>query len=93
VIRIVDALDTDPDTVPAAAPLWQGLATVKLPEIELMIGRLSHLRDLLRDAVALGYLPADRAHLAPAALGWIAPEAQQDAGPGPALRTSPTATR
>jgi MerR family redox-sensitive transcriptional activator SoxR len=77
VIRILDALDADPDSVPAESPIWHGLAEVKVREIETMISRLSQLRDLLQGALRLGYLPADRAHRAPGVLGWTAPPADE----------------
>jgi DNA-binding transcriptional MerR regulator len=86
VIRILDALDADPDSVPETTPIWQGLAEVKVREIDTMISSLSQLRDLLQGALALGYLPADRAHQAPAILGWTAPVGPAPAGPAPLQR-------
>ena len=93
VIRLLDALETDPDTVPAVPPIWHGLAEAKVAEIEGMISRLAHLRDLLRDAVALGYLPADRAHRVPVVLGWIAPEHDETARPKPVRVAAPARAR
>jgi MerR family redox-sensitive transcriptional activator SoxR len=89
VTRLLDALDTDPDTAPVVPPIWHGLAEAKMPEIEDMISRLAQLRDLLQDAVALGYLPADRAHRVPAVLGWIAPADDEAAQPEPVLVPAP----
>lgn len=73
IIRIVDAVDADPDAVPETAPIWTGLAEAKLAEIDSLLARLGHMRRLLTDALALGYLPADRLHQVPAAVGWTAP--------------------
>lgn len=80
VIRIVDAVDADPDAVPDRPAVWQGLAEVKLAEIDARVARLEHLRRLLTDALRLGYLPADRLREVPSALGWTAP-ADRTAGP------------
>lgn len=73
IIRLMDALDADPDAVPAKPAIWMGLAEAKLAEIDALMARLGHLRRLLTDALALGYLPADRVHEVPSALGWTAP--------------------
>jgi hypothetical protein len=49
------------------------------------------MRALLTDALALGYLPADRIHRVPSTLGWTAPNHPDDArgdvqpAPGPSL--------
>jgi len=75
VVRIVDALDVDPDAVPAERPIWQGLAEAKLRELDTVLDRLARLRDVLDGALKLGYLPADRAHRLPSVLGWTAPAA------------------
>lgn len=75
IIRLFDAVDADPDAVPADTPIWHGLAAAKLAEIDALAARLENLRRLLSDALALGYLSADRLHQAPAALGWTAPSA------------------
>ena len=72
VIRILDAMDTDPDSVPEAAPVWQGLARVKLDDIDARIRRLQHMRRLLQDALDCAYLSPDRVRQVPAALGWTA---------------------
>ena len=88
VVRILDCLDVDPDQVPAERPVWQGLAEVKVREIESQLGRLTHLRDVLAGAIALGYLPADRAHRLPGVLGWTAPHADEPAA-GPAATSAP----
>jgi DNA-binding transcriptional MerR regulator len=80
VIRILDSLDADPDSVPAQSPIWQGLAEVKIREIDTMIGRLKQLRDVLDGALRLGYLPADRAHQIPSVLGWTAPAVEESTG-------------
>jgi MerR family redox-sensitive transcriptional activator SoxR len=73
IIRIVDAIDADPDAVPAEPAIWQGLAEFKLAEIDASLARLENMRRLLTDALALGYLPADRIHQVPSTLGWTAP--------------------
>jgi len=80
VIRILDALDADPDAVPERTPVWHGLAEVKVRELETTVNRLTQLRDLLQGALDLGYLPADRAHRVPGVLGWTAPAADEPAG-------------
>lgn len=72
-IRLMDALDADPDSVPETPAVWQGLAEHKLTEIDRLVARLTHLRSLLRDSLDYSYLPADRAHQVPAVLGWTAP--------------------
>jgi len=82
VVRILDALDADPDSVPVDRPIWQGLAEVKVREIDGMLSRLTQLRDVLAGALGLGYLPADRAHRLPGVLGWTAPHADEPASPG-----------
>jgi MerR family transcriptional regulator, redox-sensitive transcriptional activator SoxR len=79
VIRILDALDADPDTVPAQRPIWQGLAEVKVREIDTLLARLTHLRDVLQGSLDLGYLPADRARRLPGVLGWTAPHVDEPA--------------
>lgn len=71
-IRILDALDVDPDSVPATPPIWRGLAEVKLIEIDTLIGRLQDMRRLLQDALTYSYLSPDRVRQVPAALGWTA---------------------
>ncbi|MEJ2579487.1 MAG: MerR family transcriptional regulator [Kineosporiaceae bacterium] len=71
--RLLDALDTDPDSVPAAPAVWQGLAEHKLGEVDALLARLGHLRGLLADALDYAYLSPDRAHQLPAVLGWTAP--------------------
>jgi DNA-binding transcriptional MerR regulator len=86
VIRILDALDVDPDSVPTEPPIWHGLAEVKIREIDTTIGRLTQLRNLLQGAITLGYLPADRAHGVPATLGWTAPPADEPALPAQPVR-------
>lgn len=70
IIRLFDALNADPDSIPEAAPIWQGLAEAKLIEIDTRITRLQQMRRLLQDALEYSYLPADRAQQVPAALGW-----------------------
>ena len=75
VTRILDAVDADPDAIPAEPAIWQGLAEAKLVEIDTRLARLQSMRTLLTDALALGYLPADRIHQVPSALGWTAPAA------------------
>src|SRR5512142_382575 len=72
VIRLLDALDTDPDSVPEAKPVWQGLAEVKIIEIDAQLERLRQMRHLLKDAVDYAYLSPDRAAQVPAVLGWTA---------------------
>jgi MerR family redox-sensitive transcriptional activator SoxR len=73
ITRLMDALDTDPDSVPETPAIWQGLADHKLTEVDQLITRLTHLRSLLRDSLDYAYLSADRAHQVPAVLGWTAP--------------------
>jgi len=73
VTRILDAVDADPDAVPAEPAVWQGLAEFKLAEIDARMARLESMRRLLTDALALGYLPSDRIHQVPSSLGWTAP--------------------
>jgi MerR family redox-sensitive transcriptional activator SoxR len=87
-IRLMDALDTDPDSVPETPAVWQGLAEHKLTEIDRLIARLTHLRRLLRDSLDYAYLSADRAHQVPAALGWTAPSGD----PTPRAVRVPTST-
>jgi MerR family redox-sensitive transcriptional activator SoxR len=87
VIRIMDAVDADPDAVPAEPAIWQGLAEAKLAEIDARVARLEHMRQLLTDALSFGYLPADRIHQVPSALGWTAPAESAPAAPGVTLPT------
>lgn len=70
VIRILDAVDTDPDSVPETAPVWQGLASAKIDEIDTRIHRLQQMRRLLQDGLDYSYLSPDRIRQVPAALGW-----------------------
>jgi MerR family redox-sensitive transcriptional activator SoxR len=72
-LRLLDAVDADPDVIPTRPAIWQGLAEFELAEIETRIARLEAMRRLLTDALALGYLPADRIHQVPSSLGWTAP--------------------
>ncbi|MBT8227257.1 MAG: MerR family transcriptional regulator [Dactylosporangium sp.] len=71
IIRILDALDTDPDSIPADPPIWHGLARTKLMDIDASVRRLRQLRRLLQDALDCAYLSAERAAQVPAALGWV----------------------
>lgn len=73
IIRIFDAVDADPDAVPSGAAIWRGLAEFKLAEIDARMARLESMRQLLTDALCLGYLSTDRMHHVPATLGWTAP--------------------
>lgn len=73
IIRLFDAVDADPDAVPAEPAVWQGLAELKLSEIDALVARLDSMRALLTDALSLGYLSGDRLHHVPATLGWTAP--------------------
>ncbi len=72
VIRILDALDADPDSVPATAPVWQGLAEAKITDIDARLHRLQQMRRLLQDALDYSYLSPDRVRQVPADLGWTA---------------------
>jgi len=72
-VRLLDAIDADPDVIPTEPAIWQGLAEFKLAEIDARTARLESMRRLLTDALALGYLPADRIHQVPSSLGWTAP--------------------
>jgi MerR family redox-sensitive transcriptional activator SoxR len=78
VIRVLDAVDADPDAVPERPAIWQGLAAAKLAEIDASMARLADMRALLTDALSLGYLPADRIHRVPSSLGWTAPTDSED---------------
>lgn len=69
-IRILDALDADPDSIPGSPAIWQGLAEVKLVEIDAHIVRLQNMRRLLEDALTYSYLSPDRLRQVPAMLGW-----------------------
>jgi len=73
IIRLFDAVEADPDAVPAEPAVWQGLAEFKLSEIDALMARLDSMRKLLADTLTLGYLPGDRMHHVPATLGWTAP--------------------
>jgi len=92
VVRILDALDADPDAVPAEPAIWQGLAEAKVREIDTMLARLTHLREVLQGALDLGYLPSDRAHRLPGVLGWTAPHDDEPAT-GSAARSVESAGR
>lgn len=70
IIRLLDAMNADLDTVPDEAPLWRGLAEHKITEIERMLTRLNAMRQLLQDALDYAHLSADRAAQVPAVLGW-----------------------
>jgi DNA-binding transcriptional MerR regulator len=70
VIRLLDAMNADLDTVPDVAPIWRGLAEHKITEIDRMLTRLVAMRQLLQDALDYSHLSADRAAQAPAVLGW-----------------------
>jgi DNA-binding transcriptional MerR regulator len=85
VIRILDALNADPDSVPATTPIWQGLAEAKLDDIDASIRRLQQMRQLLRDALDYSYLSPDRIRQVPAALGWAAEEPESAGLPGAGL--------
>jgi DNA-binding transcriptional MerR regulator len=91
VIRILDAVDTDPDSVPAAAPVWQGLAEAKIADIDAHIERLQQMRELLQDAMDYSYLSPDRVRRVPATLGWTAEQA--DGTTLPHAVQIPTSTR
>lgn len=77
VVRILDALDADPDVVPDQRPVWQDLAEFKVREIDTLLARLGRLREVLQGALDLGYLPPDRARRLPGVLGWTAPEVDE----------------
>jgi DNA-binding transcriptional MerR regulator len=70
VVRLLDAMNTDLDTVPDTAPVWRGLAELKINEIDRQLSRLGAMRRLLQDAVDFSHRPADRAAQVPAVLGW-----------------------
>ena len=91
VIRILDAVDTDPDLVPATTPVWQGLAEVKIADIDAHIERLQQMRRLLQDAMDYSYLSPDRVRRVPATLGWTAEQA--DGAALPHAVQIPTSTR
>lgn len=91
VIRILDALDTDPDAVPDTAPVWHGLAEHKMAEIDRQLRRLQAMRHLLKDAVDYSYISPDRASQVPAALGWTVEHTEHTALPHPVQ--VPTSTR
>jgi MerR family redox-sensitive transcriptional activator SoxR len=71
IARILDALDADPDSVPAQPPTWRGLAEHKLDDIDTRITRLEQMRALLRDALDYSAISPDRAAQVPQALGWV----------------------
>jgi hypothetical protein len=79
-VRLFDAVDADPDAIPAEPAVWAELAEFKLAEIDALAARLESMRSLLNDTLALGYLPADRMHRVPSALGWTAPHEHEDHG-------------
>ena len=92
VIRILDALDADPDSVPASEPVWRGLAEHKIGDIDARIARLQQMRQLLADALDYSYVSPDRARQVPAALGWTAEPVAAPTGL-PRLVQIPTSTR
>jgi MerR family redox-sensitive transcriptional activator SoxR len=89
VIRIMDALHADPDAVPDETPVWHGLAECKIRDIDALIVRLEQTRDLLQDALTIGYLPPDLTRQVPGLLGWTAPDPQLT----PLVRRRPATTR
>ena len=91
IIRLLDAVTTDPDSVPETTPVWQGLAEAKLADIDTRIERLRSMRQLLRDALDYAYLSPDRIRQVPAAIGWTAGDPDGAALPHP-VRV-PTSTR
>jgi MerR family redox-sensitive transcriptional activator SoxR len=72
VIRLLDAMNTDLDTVPDVTPVWRGLAEHKIAEIDRGLARLGEMRRLLQEALDYSHLSADRAAQVPAVLGWTA---------------------
>ena len=92
VIRILDAVDTDPDSVPTTAPIWQGLAEAKIIDIDTHIERLQQMRRLLQDAVDYSYLSPDRVRQVPATLGWT-DESHDGTNALPHAVQIPTSTR
>lgn len=72
VIRLLDAMNTDLDSVPDATPVWRGLAEHKIAEIDRSLARLGEMRRLLQEALDYSHLSADRAARVPAVLGWTA---------------------
>lgn len=72
IIRLLDAMNTDLDTIPDAAPVWRGLVEHKIAEIDRSLNRLGSMRRLLQDALDYSHLSLDRAAQAPAVLGWVA---------------------
>jgi DNA-binding transcriptional MerR regulator len=70
IVRLLDAMNADLDTVPDAEPIWRGLAQHKIAEIDRSLARLEALRRLLQDALDFAHLSADRAAQVPAVLGW-----------------------
>lgn len=69
--RFMDALDTDPDSVPESAPIWHGLAEAKMADIDNSLERLDMMRRMLQDALAYSYVAPDRADQVAADLGWV----------------------
>lgn len=72
IIRLLEAMNTDLDTVPDTAAVWCGLAEHKITEIDRSLARLGAMRRLLQDALDFAHLSADRAAQVPAVLGWTA---------------------
>jgi MerR family redox-sensitive transcriptional activator SoxR len=72
IVRLLDAMNADLDTVPDAEPIWRGLAQHKITEIDRSLARLEAMRRLLQDALDFAHLSADRAARVPAVLGWAA---------------------
>lgn len=91
IIRTLDAFDTDPDTAPAKAEIWHGLAEHKITEIDEQINRLQSMRQLLKDALDYSYISPDRARQVTAALGWV--DGHEDSTPLLSLVQVPTSTR
>ena len=92
IVRILDALDADPDSVPASEPVWRGLAGHKIGEIDARIARLQQMRQLLTDALDYSYISPDRARQVPAALGWTAEQPTEPAALPHPIQI-PTSTR
>jgi MerR family transcriptional regulator, redox-sensitive transcriptional activator SoxR len=92
IVRFFDALNADPDSIPAETPIWHGLAEVKLVDVELRIRRLQHMHRILQDALNASYLSADRVRQAPSAMGWT-PEETADPANLPQHVELPTSTR
>jgi DNA-binding transcriptional MerR regulator len=72
IIRLLDAMNADLDTIPDAVPVWRGLAEHKIAEIDRSLNRLGAMRRLLQDALDYAHLSQDRAAQVPAVLGWAA---------------------